>query len=164
MIPIDEQIAFLSPFTISIPHGKLFEEILDSLKELQNIKSQPVPVEPYKITVMRTYSEQHGEVLAYIDSLQSALQVAQKEYSDCQAALKDERYCHGETIASLERTASEQIQAAHTRAEKADERNKRLVELLKALLGALKHPVSPTQKQWDAIGVVSNNILLELGK
>ena len=60
--------------------------------------------------------------------------------------------------------AQEVSDAWQKRAEKAEERNKQLVELLKALLGALKHPVPPTQKQWDAIGVVSDNILREVGK
>jgi hypothetical protein len=145
---IEEQIAFEENI-LPIAAGGMHQAILASLKELAAIKSQPVPVEPYKITVMRTYSEQHGEVLAYIDSLLSQLQVAQMErdgyldlYRDC---------------ADL---ASDHIELA----EKAMERNKHLVELLKALLGALKHPVPPTQKQWDAIGVVSDNILREVGK
>ena len=119
-------------------------------RELAAIKSQPVPVEA---DVVKLLSEQDYEYnrktnalikrhAKQIDSLQSALQVAQQElevqmvgWSDCEEKLT-----------------------------KAEERNKRLVELLKALLGALKHPVPPTQKQWDAIGVVSDNILLEMGK
>ena len=86
----------------------------------------------YQSTTSKTfaYTGQPKDA-AIITALQSALQVAQQEYTDCQATLKDERYCHGETIASLKRTASEQIQAAHKRAEKAEADNKRLVELLK---------------------------------
>jgi hypothetical protein len=130
------------------------QEIYTSLKELAAIKSQPVPVEPAYIRHLRALlggkcadfydigSDNLKLILAHIDSLQSALQVAQQElevqmvgWSDCEEKLT-----------------------------KAEERNKQLVELLKELLGALKHPVPPTQKQWDAIGVVSDNILREVGK
>jgi hypothetical protein len=113
--------------------------VLASLKELAAIKSQPVPVEPEWVTELRTDkfpASTDASLLAYIDSLLSQLQVAQQElevqmvgWSDCEEKLT-----------------------------KAEERNKQLVELFKELLGALKHPVPPTQKQWDAIGVVSDNI------
>jgi hypothetical protein len=92
--------------------------ILDSLKELQNIKSQPV--EPDEVTLLK-------------------MRVDYWENEAKRYAVNAEYW--------------------RERAEKAEASNKRLLELLKALLGALKHPVSPTQKQWDAIGVVSNNIL-----
>ena len=88
--------------------------------ELAAIKSQPVPVEPEMTRADDFLPTTHVVRRTDYDSLKQQLQVAQQEYSDCQAALKDERYCHGETIASLKRTASEQIQAAHTRAEKAE--------------------------------------------
>jgi hypothetical protein len=128
--------------------------VLASLKRLQAIEAQPVPVEPAYIRHLRALlggkcadfydigSDNLKLILAHIDSLQSALQVAQQElevqmvgWSDCEEKLTKAEAC-----------------------------NKQLVELLKELLGALKHPVPPTQKQWDAIGVVSDNILREMGK
>jgi hypothetical protein len=118
-------------------------------RELSAIKSQPVPVEPEMTRADDFLPTTYVVCRTDYDSLQSALHVAQMErdgyldlYRDCAEI------------------ASDHID----RADKAEERNKQLVELLKALLGALKHPVPPTQKQWDAIGVVSDNILLEMGK
>lgn len=77
----------------------ILTDILASLKELQNIKSQPVPVEPvatvydaYDTTGIDWHCRHPPAVGAKIydqtaiDSLLSQLQVAQQEYSDCQAA------------------------------------------------------------------------------
>lgn len=46
--------------------------ILASLKELQNIKSQPVPVEPTMLAAMRLVGNA-PEVISYVDALQSEL-------------------------------------------------------------------------------------------
>ena len=125
--------------------------------ELAAIKSQPVPVEP---DVVKLLSEQDYEYnrktnalikrhAEQIDSLQSALKVAQQDKErlyklnvDCEALIIRQR----------------------EERKKVEERNKRMVELLKAFLGALKHPVPPTQKQWDAIGNLSSELLREVGK
>ena len=153
--PIEGQIAYAQMLVNDGLYPEYASAILASLKELQNIKSQPVPVEPECPSPEHTQHiqfegcdcvvispETYEEITVYIDSLQSALQVAQQE--------RDEWECKsGQYMDERDKTKAS---------------NKRLVELLKALLGALKHPVPPSQKQWDAIGVVSDNILLEVGK
>lgn len=58
--------------------------------------------------------------VAFARSLERRLREAEQEYKDCQITLQDERYCHGQTIADLKRIASEEIQAAHQRAERAE--------------------------------------------
>lgn len=94
------------------------KEILASLKELAAIKSQPVPVEPDAIAQIRkitdpTYFQEVA--LGYIDSLQSALKVAQQE--------RDE---HGKEWAR----SAEALVITVQRAEKAEASNKRMVDAL----------------------------------
>lgn len=59
-------------------------------KELQSISSQPVPVEPECVKVMRDeFSQTHSaEAVSYIDSLQSALRVAMQERDRHMGAVK----------------------------------------------------------------------------
>ena len=79
---LEEQIAALSECTnVYTPTN---EAILASLKELQSIKSQPVPVEPVCVKKMRRLKndptwEVEWMTLGYIDRILSALQVAQME-------------------------------------------------------------------------------------
>lgn len=106
--------------------------------------------------------------------LQSALKLAQEEYQGCRDTLNDERVCHGETVASLKRAASEQIQAAHQRAEKAEAINRRMVELLQRLVEwSVKYPSSRIYneseirviaKQIDEISSESAELLKEVSK
>ena len=136
-----------------------FADNFEPVRELAAIKSQPVPVEPDVLRLRNGFfcnpdgsnTPTYGQYVKKddYDSLQSELQMAQQE-----------RDGYLDLYRNCAEIASDQIELA----EKAEAENKQLVELLKTLLGALKHPVPPTQKQWDAIGVVSDNILLEMGK
>ncbi len=83
--PQTDAIDTYQPFIVSEPKYNAMAELCRTLeRELAAIKSQPVPVEPEQIKMMR-YDEPEGRsdyeraITDYIDSLQSALQVAQQE-------------------------------------------------------------------------------------
>jgi hypothetical protein len=136
---------------ITIPRDDV-DAILASLKELAAIKSQPVPVEPDYWNKLAKEHYWENEAKRYAGNSEYWRERAEKAEADHKAAEQNV----SDLMAEIAQTGALLM--------KAEAENKQLVELLKALLGALKHPVPPTQKQWDAIGVVSDNILREVGK
>ena len=55
-----------------------------------------------------------------IERERKARKEAEQEYIDCRSTLKDERYCHGQTISQLKCAATEEIKAANQRATAAE--------------------------------------------
>ena len=91
--PQTDAIDTYQPFIVSEPKYNAMAELCRTLeRELAAIKSQPVPVEPECVKYLAQYeqADEDGiivkvsrqaihETIAHIDSLQSALQVAQQE-------------------------------------------------------------------------------------
>ena len=58
---------------------------------------------------------------------EAKLREVEADYAGCKDTLKDERYCHGQTIASLKNAASEEIKAANGRLSKVEAALRELV-------------------------------------
>ena len=171
---LKEQIAYqdqlLQNYQVNPVVTLIAESIRASLRELQAIRSQPVPVEPNCLTEWRHNHDidKPQAVLDYIDTLLSKLQTAQQEQDAKDRLLKDyEEWLsvQGEGSAELVKRA-EQAEAAlkvaqqnyqfmvnkaadkhlpayrelgercanlEQRAEQAEARNARMVELLKRM-------------------------------
>jgi len=108
-------------------YNAMFQHAVKCERELAAIKSQQVPEEPESVQYLRecVVARTRGEsTLQYIDTLQSALKVAQQERdAEKEIVLK--------AVKQICTPMSENIKGWKERAEKAEASNKRLVELLK---------------------------------
>lgn len=126
-------------------------------EKLDALESQPVPVEPDEVSEMRSYRYRQAEiVMQYIDSLQSALKLAQGKAD------------------ALERDDNQKADANRElwiRAEKAEAVNRRMVELMKepseGMIAAGYPPNDERAQSWDVTEVfkaMSAELLKEMEK